>query len=338
MQMAYPPPKRDPKSGRWRFRKAVPESLRERIGQGEVVRWLGTDAATARKLNAEYHTEWEAKFSSLRSGITELTRKQALALAGRWYRWFTEGGDAGPRMTPAEWLHSLDELVDLEPTGGALDHREIPDTTDATARTPADTRRIHAFLHDRGHLARFFLDEAVTLAPESMPLFMEALEEEFRAAHVRLARLAGGDYSPDKRPSRFPKWEHPSRASTMPVEPSRGVGDRLTLPALFELWKAGNPQASPGTIKVYGPKIDDCDAFLEAPDARAITADDIWRWADYRLTVRGMSPKTVRDNDIAALKSVMSWATIRHRLVQTGTVEEGRPAWAAPRRCQSPRA
>lgn len=81
MQMAYPPPKRDAKSGRWRFRKVVPEALRPRLDKGEIVRWLGTNAAEARKLNAELHAEWEAKFDSLRTGVTVLTR----TLAGRWY-------------------------------------------------------------------------------------------------------------------------------------------------------------------------------------------------------------------------------------------------------------
>jgi len=313
MQMAYPPPKRDPKSGRWRFRKVVPEALRQQIGRGEIVRWLGTNAAEARKRNAELHTEFDAKFDSLRAGVTVLTRTAARALAGRWYQWFVKRHEDDPGTDPEGWLMSVEALRDLEPSGGVLDLNDgDPASDDDRARGPKTTQRVHAFLHDRGQLAQFFLEESISLAPSSLPSFMESLEEEFTAAHRRLMALAGGDYRKDERVARFPVWERPAVKTTdARAEVKEAPTGRLTLPALFDLWKAGNPQVSPGTIKVYGPKVVDCDAFLEAPDARAITEDDIWRWAEHRLTVKGLSPKTVRDNDIAALKSIMGWATTR---------------------------
>ncbi|MDQ0510634.1 site-specific integrase [Ancylobacter amanitiformis] len=310
MKMAYPPPKRDPKSGNWRFRKVVPERLRQQIGRGEIVRWLGTNAAEARKLNADLHLEWDAKFASLSKGVTTLTRKQARALAGRWYRWFVASREDDPGTDPEGWLLTLETLRDLEPHGGVVDDGSDMEEHERP-RGPRTTQRVHAFLHDHGNLAQFFLNEGVTLADGSRPIFMEEMEEEFFAAHHRLMNLARGDYRKDDRLEQFPEWKHPAPAATAPVKAAKASADKLTLPALFNLWKAGNPQASPGTIKVYAPKIEDCDAFLEGPDARTISVDDIWRWAEHRLTVKKLSPKTVRDNDIAALKSVMGWATTR---------------------------
>lgn len=84
---------------------------------------------------------------------------------------------------------------------------------DDRPRGPRTTRRVHAFPDYRGHLTQFFLDEGLTFAPESLPLFMEAMEEEFFAAHHRLMNLAKGDRSKDGRPERLPAWE-PSAAST----------------------------------------------------------------------------------------------------------------------------
>ncbi|MDF2809223.1 MAG: integrase family protein [Microvirga sp.] len=304
MQMAYPPPKRDAKSGRWRFRKVVPARLREQIGSGEIVRWLGTNASEARKRNADLHLEWESTFASLSEGVTSLTRKQALALAGRWYRWFVARFEDNPGCDPEGWFLTLDELAGVESAGTPTD------ADDDTPRGAGTTRRVYALMHDTGRVAQFLLEEKVALAPSSLPVFMDALEPEFYAAHRRLAENAGGVYRKDTRPEQFPVWERPTEALVSAKRPSGDNSEKLTLPVLFERWKAGNPQAAAGTIKVYAPKITACDAFLAGADARDITADDLWRWAEHRLS-EGLSPKTVRDNDIAALKSVMGWAATR---------------------------
>ncbi|MDF2620613.1 MAG: integrase family protein [Xanthobacteraceae bacterium] len=306
MRMAYPSPKLNRTSGRWRFRKVVPEALRARIGKTEIVRWLGTDRDEARRRNAELHAEWEARFAALADGITVLSRKQALALAGRWYQWFVARHDDDASTTPEGWQLSLEALQALEATGGLLDERDIS-PLDETPRGPKTTQRVHAFLHDRGHLAQFFLDEGVTLAPASLPLFMEAMEDQFYAAHQRLMQLASGDYSPDERPARFPMWERTAPVSK-PSGSAAASGEKLTLPALFKQWKDAHPEISPGTLKVYAPSIRACDAFLNGMDVRSITEDDLWRWVKHRLEVEGVSGKTIRDNSLTALKSVLGWA------------------------------
>lgn len=305
MWMAYPPPKQDPKSGRWRFRKVVPERLRARMGKGEVVEWLGTDPVHARRRNAELHAQLEAKFAELTSGLVTLTRKQALALAGRWYQWFIARFEDDPGNDPEGWVLRLEAFHNLEATGGVLDERDLSDLPHK--RGPKIAARVRAHLHDNGFLSEFFLNEGVTLAPDSLPLFMEAMEEEYEAAHLRLSQLARGDYREDARPKRFPAWETPAAPLSAPASPARPA-DAVTLQQLFERRKAANPDLKPGTLKVYAPAIAACDAFHEAKDVRNITSDDLWRWAEHRLKVEGLSPKSVRDNHISAVKSVMGWA------------------------------
>ena len=306
MQMAYPSPKLNRASGRWRFRKVVPTAIRSRLGKTEIVRWLGTDRDEARRRNAELHADWEARFAALASGITVLSRKQALALAGRWHGWFVARHDDDAGTTPEGWQLSLEALQALEDTGGLLDERDIS-PLDERPRGPKTTQRVHAFLHDRGHLAQFFLDEGVTLAPASLPLFMEAMEDQFYAAHQRLMQLARGDYSTDERPGRFPVWERAAPASK-PSGAAAASGETLTLPALFERWKEANPTIKHGTLKVYEPPITKLDAFIGGRSARDITEDDIWRWVQHLQDVGGIGPKTIRDSYLTALKSVMGWA------------------------------
>jgi integrase len=54
-------------------------------------------------------------------------------------------------------------------------------------------------------------------------------------------------------------------------------------------------------------------AFLKHDDAQKITPDDIVRFKDHRLST-GISPKTVNDGDLAALKTVLGWGKTNRRL------------------------
>jgi integrase len=60
--------------------------------------------------------------------------------------------------------------------------------------------------------------------------------------------------------------------------------------------------------------------FLEHDDAERVSADDIIRFKDHRLsainprTMKPVSAKTVKDSDLAGLKTVFEWAVSNRRL------------------------
>jgi hypothetical protein len=53
-------------------------------------------------------------------------------------------------------------------------------------------------------------------------------------------------------------------------------------------------------------------AFLGHDDAVKVTPDDVIRFKDHRLSE--VSPKTVNDGDLAALKTILGWGRTNRRL------------------------
>jgi integrase len=76
-------------------------------------------------------------------------------------------------------------------------------------------------------------------------------------------------------------------------------------------------------------------AFLQHDDASRVTAKDIVKFKAYRLATinprngKPISPKTVKDTDLAGLRTVFGWAVLNHRLATnpaTGiTIKLGKP-------------
>jgi hypothetical protein len=60
--------------------------------------------------------------------------------------------------------------------------------------------------------------------------------------------------------------------------------------------------------------------FLKHDDASRITPDDVRRFKDHRIA-EGRSLKTVKDSDIAALKSALGWA------VNNGSLKDNHAVW-----------
>ena len=175
------------------------------MGKTEVRRSLHTkDPREAALRHTEVAAKIAAEWEALRSGPKPLTRRDAAALAGQWYRWFTAQHEADAE-DPDAWAMWSDELHDLGLISRPeLDERDIPE--DAT-RSPAAQRKIEAFLMDKGGINAFLRAKDIKLHPVQGPAFLEAIEPEFHAAMRLLARRADGDYRTDRRPERFPEWQ-----------------------------------------------------------------------------------------------------------------------------------
>jgi hypothetical protein len=275
MVLAMSRPSKHPKTGVYRFRKAVPDSLRALVGFREVIRSLGTKdprqaAAKYPAVAAQVAAEWAA----LLQGPQSLTHKEASALVGRWYRWFVPIFEDDPGDDPEAWGMWADELRDLARWGFGG-----PDDDEDAPRPRGVEKRIVAFLHDRARVDAFFEAEAVRLSDEGMGAFIAALEGEFFAAMRLLAHRTRRDYSPDTRPQRFPKWVK----SEAPAKASSKAASSLT--GLVEDWwrEAQAAGRKPSTYESYSNSMASLVSFLGHEDALRVTPEDILRFKDHRL-------------------------------------------------------
>jgi hypothetical protein len=254
-------PWKHPKTGVYWFRKAVPEVMRGLVGRVEVRRSLRTKdpreaALRFTEVAAKMASEWEA----LRRGPEPLSPRQATALAGLWYRWFTADREESAGEDPDGWAMLSEQLHDIDLSGRhELDERDIQHEAH---RSPATQRRIDAFLMKHGRINAFFEAKAVQLFPVQLPAFMDALETEFHAAMRLLARRAGRDYRPDRRPERFPEWQ----PSAPPKEDPAALTPTLT--GILEGWwkEAKATGRKPSTHAYTGARVG------ELPQLRKIRA------------------------------------------------------------------
>jgi len=145
----------------------------------------------------------------------------------------------------------------------------------------------------------------------SREMVLRAFHLALRDAFEARQRNAEGDYRPDPKAERFPSFE---QGPVKPPFPS-SAKHKDTLAGLLEDWwkeaKAGGRTVS--THESYGRTVRQFAAFLGHDDAGRVAAEDVVRFKDHRIA-EGVSLKTVRDSDLAALRSVFSWAVANRRM------------------------
>jgi integrase len=97
------------------------------------------------------------------------------------------------------------------------------------------------------------------------------------------------------------------------VPPSEQSG--ITLTGILNGWwiEARVTGRKPSTHKSYRNTVAGLAKFLEHDDAKRVTPEDVVRFKDHRLA-NGISAKTVKDSDLAGLKTVFGWAVSNKRL------------------------
>lgn len=168
-------PFKHPTTGVYYFRKAVPADLKRVLGKSEVKQSLGTkDPAQARELFSAVAAQVAAEWKLLRAEPAALTRKQELALAGRWYLWFTAQHEQDPGDDAEGWRLLADQFEDARQVGiGA------PDEPDDPSRPKGVQARVEFFLTKNARTADFLLSEGVALSAEGRTGFLRALEPQF---------------------------------------------------------------------------------------------------------------------------------------------------------------
>ncbi|WNK01065.1 tyrosine-type recombinase/integrase [Thalassospiraceae bacterium LMO-JJ14] len=297
MVLAMSRPWKHTKTGVYYFRKAIPKELRPLLGN----RWeekisLGTkDPVAARELHAEKAAEVAIQWKALRSQAVSLTHKQIVALAGIIYR-------------------DLIELLDGEP--GEVGIWE-------------EVLRLHAEARETDMLEEWFgqivddvlLSQGLRVDADTRKRLLEETDKAIVQASEAIERQASGDYRPDPEADRFPNWtptgtDLSSRRSTL------GVSSHITLASLVDGWWAEAERAgrSVSTYESYRNTFRKFSVFLGSDDAVGVTTEDVIAYKDHRLsevnpkTGNRISPRTIKDSDLAALKSVFKWAVANKKL------------------------
>jgi hypothetical protein len=246
---------------------SLPASVSAPDAKGRFTAWL---------------SEVETKIESLRASRTGeaqgLTHKNARALSGAWYKWFTARHESEPGKADWEFELLISPLVDgklanLEP--------ELLACVEKRARVPA-------FLAERG----------LNLTADARSRFLDLVAQDYDEAVRLLQRRASGDYTPDARPAQFPAFERRSKA----VSPW----------ALFEQW-AGESKPTPATLNRWQSVFANLTA--KHPSAAAITNDLAREWIKGSITPKRKAG-TVRTTWLASTKLIFGWA-VDEKLIAT---------------------
>jgi hypothetical protein len=148
-----------------------------------------------------------------RRALGSRRRKEALGLAGEWYRRFVgkhqeyaENNETAELGWSVEEDRFLDDLEELAPRWFREKLGRTDDDWLQWINAPSVRPSVRATIAEYAHTAQFLADQGPTLTKAACDLFLDCVQEEFIAATRRLRRLASGDYTPGRRPQRFPPF------------------------------------------------------------------------------------------------------------------------------------
>ena len=257
-----------------------------------------------------------------------LSSRDAHALAGELYRGWADGRrerDLAATHDPATGKWVIERPNELPPEEAELAFA-------AAARHLAEAAEREGLEVVLGPLVDGLLlaKGVAEVDPECRPVLLGAFAQALQDAFAVRQRNATGDYTPDPRAARFPVWAEAERdAAAKPA---------VSLMELVEAWwrEARAAGRKPSTYESYRNTVAALVTLLGHEDAARVTAEDVVRFKDHRMasvhprTGRPITAKTVKDNDLSALKTVFGWAVTNRKLKAnpaTGiTIKLGKPA------------
>lgn len=306
-------------SGIYYVRKGVPDDLQAQVGTGAVYkRSLRTkDPNEAKRLHAIRAAQIDAEWADLRRRNAALSAPPLTELATATIK----------RAGEAYYVHLLEEDEEQRIDGFRTPDHTPYDPAPTFEEYAADGSEFEASArhdHARGEVDAFYLTEVdevlswdgfeVRLDPASpsRKLVARALQAaSIRAAKAKKERNNG---EPIETPAYPPPLQKPSAAGSLTAA--------QPLLTLFTDWwrEAKATGRKPSTHDNYRNTMNMFIAFLGHDDAGKVTSNDVVRFKDHRLstvnprTGKPTSPKTVKDGDLAALKTVLGWGRDNHRL------------------------
>jgi hypothetical protein len=301
------------KSGSIVHRKGIPEPVRADYQRLYGQRWeakltlrAGMKRQEAKVRISEWTAEIESRIAAIRAAQRgegqSLTLRQALALAGEWYVWYVTRHEDNPG-TVEHWRSMWDALIfHLE--------EHAPDWVNEEGwrdlkwtREPDVRAGVRPLIADECKTAQFLASKIVVLNSEAQAAFLDCVLDEFIAAILLLERRANKDYSPDTRPSEFPKFD--GRKIARPT-------GKTSPWQLFEAWVTARQPAASGVNRWRCVFLDLEQRFENAND---ITEDEARDWSRQLVTTKRKA-RTVNDVWLTAARTVFAWAR-EERLIAT---------------------
>lgn len=264
-----------------------------------------------------------------------LTHRQVTALAGELYKVWAEGDERENTIaiehTPEGWKRIKQKSLSVEEWEAANEYWIRFEDSDRAEKPDEYEKRRRELEKVLGPIIdRLLLAKGIRRVDEpSREMLFDAFVKAMKDAMARRKQMASGDYSADKTIERFPKWESDK-------ERTIGFSPTLSLMGLVEGWWAEAKAAGtkPSTYDNHRNAMAALVKFLGHDDALRITRDDIVRFKTHRLesinprTKKPISAKTVKDNDLAGLKTVLGWAKqngkIRENFAEGVTLKLGK--------------
>ena len=302
------------KSGGFTARKRIPEDAQADYERLYDVKWEtrltiapGTPVLQARAQHREWLSEIESRIANIRAekkGEGQvLTPKDARALAGEWYHWFT-ARHIESAQSPAHW-ENLRERVGDALRDEVLAYGEGPQEDDEVdeiwERSPEAREDVRPMLADWGEVAQFLHTKRLVLDEPSRRLFLDHLYADFAAALKLLIKRARGDYSADPYALQFPQFENSRDTGRGPWQ-------------LFELW-VGAVKPAPATVDRWRGVFLQLGTEFAGRSAGSITPEEAQEWAD-KLVNADRSATTVHDVWVVAARTVFAWAVDRKHTKQ----------------------
>jgi integrase len=284
----------------WEIRLTLPAHLTESEAKAKHGEWL-----------AEIETRIETLRATAKGKGRPLTQKQAHALAGLWYRWFTEQHEANPG-DPKHWRDLYDLWVwDVIRPEAPEEYEENPkaDPSWEWSKAPEVREAIRPTVAQEARVASFLVEEGIVLSADAYALFVDAVADNFPHALTLIARWAAGNYAPDDTPQSFPEYRPSERAADNGLDP-------------WQLWEAFVLASSlaENTVDRWQGVFRKLRADFPGRGAGTITNDEAQKWIT-GLVGEGRTADTVRAVWIPASRRVFSWA-VKHKHISANPFKD----------------
>jgi integrase len=286
-------------------RKGIPKDVRADYERLYGQKWeakltlpAGTKPQEVKVRTGEFMAKVETQIEAIRAAQRRegqsLTRRQALALAGEWYSWYVTRHEENPG--PVEYWRSMWDALIFHLEEHAPDWVIEDGWRDLEwTREPEVRAGVRPLIADECKTAQFLASKGVVLNTEAQAAFLDCVLDELIAAILLLERRANKDYSPDTRPSRFPKFDGRkilrSTGTTSPWQ-------------LFEAWVKARQPAASGVNRWRCVFLDLEQRFESADD---ISEDEAREWSRQLVTTERKA-RTVNEVWLTAARTVFAWA------------------------------
>lgn len=271
------------------YAKLYGQRTEERLNTGPMPVLL------ARAQHREWSSEIEARFATIRAQRKgegrALTPKEARALAGEWYGWFTArvATNNWPAGVWEDYLaHMRSELYGPAMASGMFSG----DPLDLWERDSAMRDRVRPIIADEAKSQQFLAAKRLSLDAASRTMFLDYVTRDFFAAVALLARRARGDHGPDKWAEQFPPYD--------------GTADPSLTPwTLFERWIAKAKPAN-STVDRWRAVFLRLQRDFPNTNAAALLPEQMQQWAN-GLIDSDRTARTVADVWVRAARTVFGW-------------------------------